>query len=121
MTTGQNQEKVTHLTISNYWQELEQLRRDGSMPASFVDCLKSLVSSHINSTIGPEATPHRIGQAKEYMLGGILLSSSDMDRLYDVVVFIPNDCSSPINRSFFTLVRKWNGGEVRYLKSFKSL
>lgn len=103
------------LTASNWWQELEQLHTTRSMPAHLVDCLKELVSSHLHSMIGPEATPRLIALAKNYLDSGILLSDSAGDYLYDVMVWVPNPDKVEYKRSFFRLVPKWSDGRLKYL------
>ncbi len=109
---------VIKLSTANFWQELEQLRFDIGMPVSLVDCLKELVSSHIHSMISPEATPTLINWAKRFLNDGILLSDSSSDRMYGVMVFVPNPDGEDrvLRRSFFKLVPKYPRGELKYLK-----
>ncbi len=123
LVTTQNQGKISptliRLTTTNYWQQLEGLRATQGVPVTLVDCLKGLVASHLHATIGPEATSRLIEQAKHYLKDGILLSDSVGDWLYDVMVFVPNGEEKTATRSFFRLIRKWPGGQLKYLEDIE--
>jgi hypothetical protein len=103
------------LTTADYWQELEKLAKEGTLPRVLAICLKSLVCSHINKSIPPQADPYTTRLAKGYLVGGIMISDSAGDSLYDVMVFVPNPEEERTKRSFFRLVYKGNGGRLKYL------
>jgi hypothetical protein len=103
------------LTRADWWQELEKLRTTYGLPTPLVDCMKSLVSAHLTSTIPPEATPHLVRLAKEHLSGGVLLSDSDSDNLYAVMVWVPDPGKEEGKMSRFWLVRAWPDGKLRNL------
>lgn len=117
MDTDQKQTEVfpsIYLTYSNYRQELIRFWRSFGMPRDLIDCLIELVSSHIHSLTPPEATPQLIELAKRFLRNGIVLADSYSKTTYDVMVFVPNPGEEKGTRSFFRLIRKWPGGELKY-------
>ncbi len=102
------------LTVSEWWRELDRLIKDGTIPTELGMCLKSLVGAHFTKSIPPAASHHLVELAKIHLGGGIELSDSALDKLYDVMVFVPDD--KEINRSFFLLVPKYPGGQLTYLQ-----
>jgi len=104
------------LHFSSYWSDLEQLARERKLPRDLVDCLMALINSHNHNTIGPEAKPHLIGEAKKYLQGGILLIRINEEMFYDVMVFVPNKNQEVTKRFFFKLMPKCKGGQFRHLK-----
>ncbi len=109
------------LSRENYWQELEAMRKDGTLPLEVVDTLKSLISSHFNHTFGPEARGRVLAMVREHLKGGIFFSDTNRhggitESLHDVGVVVPDDLVK--GRSFFILLPKYPGGTVMRLGEF---
>lgn len=103
------------LTNSGWWQQIDALQQNGTLP-DIVGCLlKGLVSSHMFKTIPPTATPNSIMLAKKYLRGGIEISDSAIDTLYDVVVYTPDNGKENDLRHFFFLIHKYPNGRLKYL------
>lgn len=106
---------LIRLTSSGYWMQIDELEKDGKLPAELGRLLKELVNSHLNNTARPTATPHLIELAKQHLQGGIELSDSAMDLAYDVMVYTPNRGCEKEQRLFFILIHKYPEGRMRYL------
>ncbi len=105
------------LSVFNYWQEIEVLIEQRTLPQELGTCLRSLISSHVHKTIPPEAKPHLVTYASVYLPDGIEFSGvagHEMCGLYDVMVFVPDFGKELKLRAFFYLVRKWPGGQLKY-------
>ena len=101
------------LSSSGYWQEIDNMVKDGSLPRELGLLLNEVIGSFFSRAVPAEATSHLINLAKQYLQGGIKLSNSAMDCLYDIMVFIPDPGKDL--RSFFLLVRKYPEGRLKYL------
>ena len=112
------------LTRSDYWQEIETLIKARKLPIELGDHLKALVNAHFNNAIRPtvslETDTRLIQQAKDHLNGGILLQDREGedaggDRLYNVALYIPHQGEEVRNRSFFYLIPRFPGGELKPL------
>lgn len=99
------QEEI-RLSRNNWWKELEQK----DLPQDIVMLLRELIGSHMKSAILPEAKPRLIALAKDCLSKGIWIGDSEF---FDVMVYMPEDKVK--YRSFFVLVPKWSGGELKRL------
>jgi hypothetical protein len=114
------------LTRRDYWQELEANKK---LPVPIRNMLKSLVNAHLNSCIGPTATPTEIqllhsdcpdvleGLSIDFAnpeVAGISDATAKDEHWFDVMVYIPDDMEN--HRRFFLLVPKYPGGHLCYLK-----
>jgi hypothetical protein len=107
------------LTIANYWQELETAIKEKRMPAALVDSLKMVISAYQNNGVGPTATAHLIGLAKELVPNGICLQYGHADENFDIVVFVPDQLEESDDlRMFFVLIPRYRNGRFKYLYQF---
>ena len=114
MTSAQAVLRSLRLTFTHNWNELEAMVTAGTLPAALADCLKSLISAEQHDAIGPDATPHLVQLANEHLSHGITLTDAEgRDRLYDVMVFVPDEGRMNL-RSFFRLVPRYSGGQLKY-------
>ena len=119
-TLQQKTQSPIELSSSNYWMEIEEFTKTGKIPQELGDILKAVVNSHIKETIPCIASRRLIDLAKKYLMDGIKVKYSDMDRFYNIrfynmMVFVPNIEEGEVLRSFFLLVPKYNGGKLKYL------
>ena len=103
------------LTTSNYFNQINILVEAGKIPLELAGVLMELVNSHIHNRIRPTAEPRIVAQAKDFLIGGILLSDSACDTHYDVMVYVPDVGMRESRRQFFTLIKKYPDGSLRYL------
>ncbi|HBI17687.1 MAG TPA: hypothetical protein DDY52_06130 [Candidatus Moranbacteria bacterium] len=101
------------LTTARYERELYILVKEESIPLALGRFLIAVIVAHVQKNTAAIATDSRIQLAKAYLQGGIELSDSAMNYLFDVMLFVPEDEKE---RSFFVLVKKYPGGQLKYLK-----
>ena len=103
-------EEKTSLFLSseNWWEELGE----SGLPNELKSTMRALVSATLHSRILPPATDDLIALAKKHLLGTIQIGNID----YRLVVFVPSGEDKEKRRQFFTLVRKWPGGQLRRLE-----
>jgi hypothetical protein len=115
MQTTDTLPKPLVLTIFDYTPQLDTLEKAGKLPAELVQMLKSLLMAHVMKGTPPEANPREVQLAKEYLQGGIELTSSATTTLYDVVVWTPNVEHRNSLRPRFRLINKFANGQMIYL------
>ncbi|OGN04676.1 MAG: hypothetical protein A3B99_03880 [Candidatus Yanofskybacteria bacterium RIFCSPHIGHO2_02_FULL_44_12b] len=115
-----NRKTPIYVTVGNFWKEVEEAGHRVGMPPELISCLRVLIGSHIHSQMGPRASPHLIRLAKEYVLGGVVISDfvREEERVLEVMVFIPKFNPDPekVGHPFFKLVPTYSNGVLRRLQ-----
>ncbi|GEM_PF-1903139 len=99
------------LNSGDFWDDIEKLEKNGEIPAELGTMLKSLIATFFARAVTPEAKPHLVDLAKQYLSGGI--EFTDRSTAYDIVVFIPENGENL--RAFFYFAQQVSGGRFHYL------
>lgn len=113
MSSQSNETPVVSLSMHTFHKQLASLVKNNEIPEKLAIILQSLVNQLSLSVASATtlADDDSIGLAKEYLQGPIKF----IDKLYKLVVFVPDDNLSVTEGRFFYLMRCWPYGEVKRL------
>jgi hypothetical protein len=100
---------------SDYWEELGKMASDGVVPVELANCLRALINAEQYDAFTPHATPELIRQAQKHVAHGISYTDEKGEKLFDVMVFMPDSENAESHISVFRLIEKYPAGRLRYL------